>query len=357
MVTEKTDRKRITVCIVAGLILLFAILVCGCIDEEQETASNQSAFTVTDALGNQLSFSSHPKRIAVAGADIATVIHMLGAEDQVVSVGDPVLKDPQIAPYYKDKESLGDWSTLNTEKIVSVKPDLLLVYASSQPSNIEALKQTGITVGYFDCYKQNRLSEDITALGRITGKEDRAHELAAFIDNVTALVNERTNSVSLSDRPCVYFERGDYSAAANQSGGDWLITTAGGRNIAGNTTLQWVTVTPEWIVHENPDLIIKNVYVDKGNNLSDVRDKVLSRPGFSTINAVQSGRVCTFDSDMLYGPQSCISLLYVAAILYPDRFTDVNPDRYLEEFTRRFYQARNDTPVMYPPLIRQDRQN
>ena len=94
------------------------------------------------------------------------------------------------------------------------------------------------------------------ALGMITGKEKKADELAAYVSSITSLVKTRVSGVSDDSRPRVYFELGDFSAAANQSGGDWLINTAGGRNTAENSTVQWVKVTPEWIIAQNPDVII-----------------------------------------------------------------------------------------------------
>ncbi|WP_319578820.1 ABC transporter substrate-binding protein [uncultured Methanospirillum sp.] len=288
----------------------------------------------------------------MAGADIATVLLMIGAKDQVIGVGESIKKDPQIYPYYQEIESLGDSSTLNPEQLVSLNPDLLLVYASSQPSNLENLKKTGVPIGYFDCYKQNRLVEDIQALGIITGKKEKADELAEYIDSVTTLVKNRVAKISPDLRPKVYFELGDYTAAANQSGGDWLITTAGGRNIAENSTVQWVKVTPEWIISQNPDIIIKNGYSEPGKDLSDIYAQVANRSGFNTIQAVNSHHLYVISSDMLYGAQSCIGLLYVAKVIHPDLFADIDPNKYLDEFSRRYYPEGNASPILYPPILK-----
>jgi len=344
---DKPLKRKLVILVI--LVFLSTFFLCGCISESSnERSGTQSEIVVHDALGHTLTFSSPPQRIAVAGADIATVLLMIGAKDQVIGVGESIKKDVQINPYYLETESLGDSSTLNPEKLVSLNPDLLLVYASSQPSNLEILKKTGIPIGYFDCYKQNRLAEDIEALGIITGKKEKADELAAYIDSVISLVKNRVAEVSPDLRPKVYFELGDYTAAANQSGGDWIITTAGGRNIAENSTVQWVKVTPEWVISQNPDVIIKNGYPEQGKGLSDIYDLIANRSGFGAIHAVQENRTVIISSDMLYGAQSCIGLLYVAKTIHPELFMDIDPDQYLDDFSGRFYPEGNMSPIIYP---------
>lgn len=343
--------KRFLLCSLFILIAVSSIMFSGCVETiPDDTIINQSEIVITDGLGNELTFSSPPQRIAVAGADIATVLLMIGAQGQVIGVGESVKKDPQISSYYFEKESLGESSTPNPEKIVSLKPDLILVYASSQPSNIENIKKTGIPIGYFDCYKQNRLFDDIVTLGKITGKETQANELADYIKKITSLVTQKIKDIQPSERVSVYFEIGDYTAAANQSGGDYVITTAGGKNIAESTAIQWVKVTPEWIIYQNPEVIIKNVYIESGENLESIRNQIINRSGFSSVRAVQSGRVYAFNSDILYGAQSCIALIYVAKILYPELFSDINPDQYLDDFSGKFYPEGNLSLNVYPQV-------
>lgn len=331
------------------LCFLISILLCGCVDQEPEVSLPEpQGIVVEDSLGNTLSFSAPPQRIAVAGADIATVLVMIGAKDQVIGVGESIKKDVQISHYFIDTESLGDSSTISPEKLVSLHPDLLLLYASSQPTNIENLKKTGVQIGYFDCYKQNRLEADILALGEVTGRREKAESLAEYITFITSLVSDRVKNVTEENQVSVYFELGDYTAAANQSGGDWLITTAGGKNIAGNSTIQWVKVTPEWIIAQNPDVIIKNGYAEPGKDFSDVYKQITGRSGFGEIDAVQKNRIAVISSDMLYGAQSCIGLLHVAKLLYPERFTDIDPTVYLDEFSGIFYPEGNMTSVIFP---------
>ena len=115
---SKMKKQQMDVCN-CSIIIFFVITVyfSGCISEKPVPhEQDNSGIVVEDALGNTLSFQTPPERIAVAGADIATVLLMIGAKDQVIGVGESIKKDTQINPYYRNRESLGESSTINPEK-------------------------------------------------------------------------------------------------------------------------------------------------------------------------------------------------------------------------------------------------
>lgn len=338
--------------VISFIIIVLFIAISGCVQSDTKTPMPlDNDIVVKDSDGNVLTFISPPQRIVITGGNIAEVLIMIGASDQIVGVGETVKNDPRLSKYIINAESIGDYSVPNYEKIISLNPDLLLCYSSDKPKNLDLLRKTSIPIGFFDCYKQNRLTEEVRKMGILTGNEKKANNLSAFIDSVHILIKDKVKAIPEENRSSVYYETGtDFTAAASNSGGDWLITTAGGRNIANNSSIQWVKVTPEWIIMQNPDVIIKSGNDDNETSLDQTWSSINTRSGFSGLKAIQGDRTYILSHDILYGPQSVIGLVYIAKILNPELFKDMNPKSYLDRFSADFFPEANLTRVIYPNI-------
>ncbi|WP_373838682.1 ABC transporter substrate-binding protein [Methanospirillum sp.] len=337
--------------IVLFLVVLF-IGISGCVQSDTKTSVPlHNEIVVTDSDGNVLTFDSPPQRIVITGGNIAEVLIMIGASDQIVGVGESVKTDPRLSKYLNNAESIGDYSVPNYEKIISLNPDLLLCYSSDKPKNLDLLRKVSVPIGFFDCYKQNKLSEEVRNLGVLTGNEKKANNLSIFIDSVHALIKEKITDIPEDNRPNVYYETGtDFTAAASNSGGDWLITTSGGKNIANNASMQWVKVTPEWIILQNPDVIIKPGNDDNETSLDQTWKSITTRSGFNELKAIQENRTYILSHDILYGPQSVIGLVYIAKILYPELFNHMDPKSFLDQFSADFFPEANHPRVIFPNI-------
>ena len=355
------------------LFLLFciaaAIVFCGCLsDSAHPTISSASQEIASVSLGNQNSTGSslHPvtvdrqerviqlskpaQRIIVTNSDAAKVLILLDAQDQIVGISDSVRKNPVTSVL--DKPSVGDYSTPDPEKIVALNPDLVIFYSSDAPKNLDLIQQANITYAFFDCYKVDRLNDDIRSLGILTGKQERADEFITFVNSTMDLIKNRTQSIPPDKKQRVYFETGtDYTAAGTDSGGDLIIRSAGGQNIAGDTGVQWPKVSQEWIVAQNPDVIIKNApSYDSADNFSATVNEIMKRPGFQNISAVKNHQVYAVSGNLLYGPPSVVSISYIAKILYPDQLADLDPNQIFNEYSTRFFPGANQQKIVYPDI-------
>jgi len=190
-------------------------------------------------------------------------------------------------------------------------------------------------------------------LGKIIGNTTESQKYINYYQDYFDLVNSRLNAIPESNYPKVYFEGSSpYSTVGKGSGGDSLIRTARGRNIAGDLGSQWPTVSPEWVVQENPDVIIKVAYPDETVNasLSQIREAVMKRPGLSGTNAVKTGQVYIINEKVAYGNQGIITLLYIAKCLYPGQFSDIDPKKELHNYAAMFLPGSDDLDAFYPDL-------
>jgi iron complex transport system substrate-binding protein len=176
------------------------------------------------------------------------------------------------------------------------------------------------------------------------GKEERAQEITDFIEGYQDMIQERINT-SQEDKPKVFFEWAGkpYYTVSNGNPSDTLIRLAGGDNIAkdlGNSTHSYPTVSPEWVVEVDPDVIIQQRSSDKaftGNELKTLRDEIIARPELADVKAVKDGRVYLVSGELRYGVRSVICQLYMAKLFYPELFRDVDPEEVHQELAEKFY--------------------
>jgi iron complex transport system substrate-binding protein len=309
-----------------------------------------SALTTTSNINQSMTISGPVHRIVVVNTNAAELLVALGAKDRIIGASDTVKNHPLLGPQFADIGSIGSWQTPNIEKILSLNPDLVVSYASSKPKNEDQFTQNHIPILYIDCYRLDTLESDAKILGSLTSRDNDASTFAALVNTWQDLVISRVSNVSQAEKPRVYFEGySDYSAQPGSSGSGLLIRLAGGQNIAENLSVAAPKVNAEWVMTENPDVIIKVVSPTKdGINFTAVHSQIVSRPGMQNVNAVRNGRVFVISGDVAYGPRSYTGLLSIARMLYPDRFKDITPQTALDEYAQRFVSGTNQTPFVYP---------
>ena len=136
-------------------------------------------------------------------------------------------------------------------------------------------------------------------------------------DMLPQTVRQQTAPVSAKAR--VYLENyGDYRASGPGSGMHQLCEMANGLNVAASLDTAYPRVAPEWIVAENPDIILKLSGKTEGYGLQDaalynqLRDRMAARPAWAHIQAVKDGRVHVMNGAMMSGPRAAIALAYMA---------------------------------------------
>ena len=336
--------------------VLAAVAVSGCTTAPAPAASKPPAVSVSPKETVPLATTTGPQytipvqRIIVTNANSAELLIAIGAKDRIVGVSETVKNHPVLGPQFASVPSIGSWQTPDVEKILSLHPDVVICYSTYLPKNIDRISAAGVTILPVDCYKIDTIAADARTLGHITGLETGAEKFVAFQEKYETLLNSRTAGIMESDMPRVYFESySDYSTLTGGSGADLLLGMAGGRNIAGLLPVSSPKVNAEWLVAENPDVIIKTAAsTQKDPDFGGMQSKISNRPGIGNISAVREGRVYILSNDIIYGPRAVIGALYIARILHPEKFSDIRPGNLLDEYAGDFAPGTNTTQCMYP---------
>lgn len=346
------------------LILLLTVgsllMTAGCVGQSESSSVSMKTVDnpiseqviVTQSDGSQVILQKEAERIIVANADAAELLTVIGAQDRIVGGTDTILTDPSIIPYIpKSAVSLGDWRTPNVETILSLKPDVIIAYDSFKPKNLDQLTSANISIIYLDCYRIPTLPSDARSLGNLTGNQQEAEEYISFLEKNLGIVSERLSGLEQDEWPRVYFESyTDYTTSGIGSAAEELLLLTCGNNIAGDNPLSSIKVNPEWIISENPEIVIKaaSSTIKNYEDYPEIREDIIARTGMDSVSAVKNNEVYVINGNYIYGPRSFAGVMHFAKIFYPELFEDMNPDSALEEFSEKYMPGLDYSDVIYP---------
>ena len=154
----------------------------------------------------------------------------------------------------------------------------------------------------------------------ITGHEAETEELIVSLQERVAAVEGVIATAETT--PLVFYELDSTEPSAPWTAGpdtfiDTLITMAGGQNLAGEMTGEWVQVSSEELVARNPEVIILGDYI-----WGITPEMVAERAGWDAIDAVANGRVYPFNDDLASrpGPRLVDGLEEMARLIHPELF-------------------------------------
>ncbi len=327
--------------------------------------------TITDSAGREVTIYKPIKRIIVLHSKGAEIIRALESKDNIVGVSDYIASDGVYFPDLSKSPNVGKYSSLDVEGILSLSPDIILVYGTMLITPIEALeddlKGTEILLLGLDCCSTDALCDDIEKIGYLLEKEDKAEELVSFYQSEIDTICEKIEGIYEDKKPRVYIEcYGDYNARNKRSPTHLICTMAGGINIAkdiapGKTTA--TSVDPEWLIEQNPDIILKCISgsrvscgydEDDPTEMKAVRDTIMSRLGFEKTTAVENGKIYLITPDICNGVSNVVGLAYVAKWVHPDLFEDLDPQAIHQEYLTRFqgldYDLDEQGVFVYPEV-------
>jgi iron complex transport system substrate-binding protein len=229
----------------------------------------------------------------------------------------------------------------NSELIVQLNPDLIIADTMLNNATKATFESTLNVPVLVQSASQSSMVVPLTdAFGIITDKKQTSDELIQFMNNITNLVSTRVKTLTDSQKPLVYYEwsKAWYSSSSlglpNQ-----MIVDAGGINLAANETVTYPSLSPEYILERNPDIIIRQLSDQKHNatEYQVLRQEVMSRTALAGTKAVQTGKVYVFSSSVRTGITNPIGLLMLAKWFHPTLFADVDPTVLHAQMYQKFF--------------------
>lgn len=298
-------------------LLLLGFLLTACAPSAPAPVTAPAEIHLTDGLGREVNLPGPAQRVVSLAPSNTEILFDIGAGSQVV--GRDHLSDyPEAAKTATDIGST--YEALNTELIVSLKPDLILAAEVNTPEQVKSLESLGLTVYYLkNPTTLEEMYRNLEIVAQLTGHADEAAQLIDSLKTRVAAVDAKLTNVS--PRYSVFYEIDATDPAKPYTAGKGtfiteLIERAGGHNIAADME-SYPQLSLEQIVAANPDFIILG---DAAYGTTP--EVVAARPGWSNLSAVKNQRVIPFDDNLVSrpGPRLVDALETLAKILHPELF-------------------------------------
>ncbi|BES73498.1 cobalamin-binding protein [Marinobacter nanhaiticus D15-8W] len=215
-------------------------------------ASLCAALTVTDDTGVQVTLDHPPQRIVSLAPHATELLFSLGLGSHVVGVSEY----SDYPPPALDIPRVGRHNNFNLEKILALKPDLILAWASGNgPDVIKRLRDFGFVVFALEPETLTAVPDALVRLGHLTGKEFIARKKAAAYRNRLEQITER-----YADHATVRVFYQVWDAPLMTLAGEQYVTDAiarcGGQNIFADMPGKTATVGEEAVLARAPELIL-----------------------------------------------------------------------------------------------------
>jgi len=313
--------------------------------------SKAELITVTDLAGRTVELRQNPQRVITIYSQIPIAMKCLNVSlERIIGTDAFTVKQyRKLLPELEGKEIVGQhFLKLDYEKIIDLEPELVLAVPETlkRTEIEEKLRPAGIKIVALD-FKIRNFRRSLELLGRIFGREKEAREFADFWFEKLEEVKKKVEELSEEQKVRVYLEgtQRPFVTASKGHTLDEIVTLAGGINISAGLKGRNPEVEPEWVVEQNPDVILKypmGARYQGGFGRTDarpfeeIRKEIMGRPGFDHIKAVREGRVYILSRDILRGVFENVGICYVAKVLYPELFKDLDPEAYLERIVEKY---------------------
>jgi iron complex transport system substrate-binding protein len=237
-----------------------------------------------------------PSRIVCLTEETVETLYLLGEQDRIVGISGYVVRPPEAR---REKPRVSAFTSANLDKIVALKPDLVLSFSDLQADIAADLIRRGLNVHAFNQRSVAEILEMIRMLSAMVDASERAEELIERLETRVAEAQKRAKS--LMRRPRVFFEEWDEPLISGIGWVSELVEIAGGIDIFADRRNQGAAkdrmVTPEEVVARKPDLIIGSWCGKKFRP-----ERVAARPGFEKIPAVQHQDLYEIRSSLILQP-------------------------------------------------------
>ena len=284
---------QLRVSIVVALLVISLVAPAGAVGApmSQGTASADTdctfPITVEDDTGTELTLEERPDRIVTLRPSAAQTLWEIGGKEQVVGVS----KHAENLEGTDEIDSISEEeTTVSTENVVGLDPDLVLAPGSSDDETVEQLRELGLTVYQFESATSlDDVYSNVETIGQLSGNCDGAAETTDWMDEELDIV---ADAIEDEESPDVLYSFFGFTAGQDTFI-DELIVAAGGTNVAAEEGIEeYQPLNQETVVDTDPDWIVLNT------NSPELPDG----EGYEETTAVQNDQVIIIDINHLNRP-------------------------------------------------------
>jgi vitamin B12 transport system substrate-binding protein len=235
------------------------------------------------------------ERVVSLAPSLSEIVAELGAADLLVGVLDGGDRPVALA----NVPSVGRYGQLDMERLLSLKPDLILLWPGSVgPAQREQLQRLNIPVYVAEPHSLEQLTTQVQAIAEQLGRADTGRQLAAQLRQRLAQLRQRYQRAEPVRVFYQVWNQPLYTVGGGQIISDAL-SVCGARNVFDDLKLPAPQVSIESVLQRNPEMILVGDQAQKESwkvwpamaaRVRLVPDKGLERPSGQMLEAL--ARLC-----------------------------------------------------------------
>jgi iron complex transport system substrate-binding protein len=267
---------------------------------------------VTDDAGKRVRVPLRPERIISLAPNLTEIVYAVGAGSRLV--GNTTYCD--YPPEAKQVVKVGDTLHPSIERIIALRPQLILVSTASQLETFtRQLDEQQIAVYVTDPHDLEGVFRSIASVGDLVGQREEGERVAGELRARAARVAEAVKS---SPAMSVFYQLSAeplYTAGRDSYITD-LIARAGGRSVTADVPGAWPRYSDEAALASRPEAIVMATGGSMGEANREIAAALKKSP------AAEAGRIIQINGDYLSrpGPRLVDGLEQMSRALHPEAF-------------------------------------
>ena len=237
---------------------------------------------------------SYPRRIVCLTEETTETLYLLGEGERVVGVSGYTVRPPEA----RSKPKISAFIAAKFDKIVALRPDLVLAFSDLQADLVAELVRRGMNVVVFNQRSVAEILQMIRMLGGLIGCQTRAETLAA---RLAADLERIRDAGARLPRRRVFFEEWDEPLISGIRWVEELVEIAGGAPIfpelAAAALARDRIVDPSEVARRDPEVIFASWCGKKMRKAT-----IVSRAGWDHVTAVRDDRIFEIKSTYILQP-------------------------------------------------------
>jgi iron complex transport system substrate-binding protein len=228
----------------------------------------------------------YPERIVCLTEESTETLYLLGEERRIVGISGYTVRPARAR---QEKPRVSAFLSAKQEKILELKPDLVVGFSDLQADIARDLTKRGLNVLIFNQRSVQQILDMILALASLVGAADKG---LALVQRLELGLNEvREKAKVFPRRPRVYFEEWDEPMISGIRWVSELVEIAGGEDVFARQSHSQgasgrIISDPKLPIEKNPEVILGSWCGKKFRP-----ERVAARAGWEAISAVKSGEL------------------------------------------------------------------
>ena len=238
----------------------------------------------------------YPERIVCLTEETTETLYLLGEERRIVGISGYTVRPARAR---REKPRVSAFLSAKTDKILDLKPDLVLGFSDLQADISKDLVKAGLNVVIFNQRSVGEILSMILILSSLVGQSEKGKALVKRLEDNISDIEER--SKAFKRRPRVYFEEWDEPMISGIRWVSELVEVAGGEDVFKDRSFSLLAagriVGAEDVVKHDPEVILGSWCGKKFRP-----ERVAARPGWDQVSAVKANQLHEIKSAEILQP-------------------------------------------------------